>query len=90
MRITRTRSAVAGALLLALAACSDREAEVETANTEVEVSTSAPDNAITNEQLNDAAVNAALAADPTGAPFIEEGAGGTTALPPVNTTAPAR
>ena len=87
MRTTFAKALLASVLLLGVAACGgEREAEATTANAEAEVTTTAPESVIPNEALNDAAVNAVTAADPAGAPFVSEGAGGTTATAPGNAT----
>ncbi len=84
MRSTTARFATTAVLLagaLAITACGQkREAEAEAGNATAEVTTTAPDTVISNTELNAAAVNAAGAADPTGAAAnLTEGAGSTTA-----------
>ena len=71
------------AALLACVAClsgcgPEREAEVETGTTEVEVSTSLPENVVSDAQLKAAAANAAAAATTATA--------NVTAVEPTNTT----
>ncbi|OYX29565.1 MAG: hypothetical protein B7Y99_13000 [Caulobacterales bacterium 32-69-10] len=81
---TTVRFAAAAVLIagaLSITACSEkREAEAEAGNATAEVTTTAPDTMISNTELNAAAMNAAGAADPTGATAnLTEGAGSTTA-----------
>jgi hypothetical protein len=74
------------ATLALLAACGDNErtAEVETNTTEVEVSTTLPENQVSDAQLNAVAEGAALAAGtPNGS-----ATGVVVAPPPTNTTTP--
>ncbi len=81
---TTTRIAAAAVLLasaLSITACGPkREAEAEAGNASAEVSTTAPENVVSNADLNAAAVNAAATADPNSAGAnLTEGAGATTA-----------
>jgi hypothetical protein len=77
---------IAGATGLSACGGDQRDAEATTDNAQAQVSTTAPENAVSDSELNAAAVNAVTAADPAGAPFVSDGAGDTTSV----TTAPAQ
>lgn len=83
---TALRAAAAVALLagaLTVTACGEkRDATAETGNATAEVTTTAPENVVSNTEINAAAVNAVTAADPNGAPYVKDGAGDTNAVAP--------
>lgn len=77
--------AAALASLVALPACkAQREAEATINNTEVEISTNLPENAVSDDQLNAVAVGAAAAASTPGG----SATGVVVAPPSGDTTAP--